>query len=159
MNIFALDIDPQYAAQSHCDAHVRKMTLETAQILSTVNRWAGIEGDWFYKSTHLNHPCTKWARETQANYKWLWYLGVRLSAEFEYRFGKEHKSSEVICNLCDIPGIIPYGKLTKFALAMPDQYKHSNPITAYRAYYNAEKRLGKLGTWTRRKPPEWWMPF
>ena len=36
MNIFYLDDDPVLAAQQHCDRHVVKMILETAQILSTV---------------------------------------------------------------------------------------------------------------------------
>lgn len=35
MNIFVLDTDPVKAAQAHCDAHVVKMILETAQLLST----------------------------------------------------------------------------------------------------------------------------
>ena len=36
MNIFVLDTDPVKCAQSHCDKHVVKMVLETAQLLSTV---------------------------------------------------------------------------------------------------------------------------
>jgi hypothetical protein len=34
VNIFVLDADPQKAAQYHCDKHVVKMVLETAQLLS-----------------------------------------------------------------------------------------------------------------------------
>jgi hypothetical protein len=34
MNIFYLDSDPELAAQMHCDKHVVKMILETAQLLS-----------------------------------------------------------------------------------------------------------------------------
>ena len=34
MNIFVLDPDPEKAASMLCDCHVRKMCLETAQILS-----------------------------------------------------------------------------------------------------------------------------
>lgn len=36
LNIFYLDHDPRQAAQFHCDRHVVKMCVETAQILSTV---------------------------------------------------------------------------------------------------------------------------
>lgn len=35
MNVFVLDADPVRAAQAHCDVHVVKMILETAQLLST----------------------------------------------------------------------------------------------------------------------------
>ncbi len=38
MNIFFLDNEPARAAQYHCDKHVVKMIVETAQILSTVVR-------------------------------------------------------------------------------------------------------------------------
>lgn len=36
VNIFYLDHDPAAAARAHCDTHVVKMIVETAQILSTV---------------------------------------------------------------------------------------------------------------------------
>lgn len=35
VNVFYLDHDPSVAARSHCDRHVVKMILETAQLLST----------------------------------------------------------------------------------------------------------------------------
>ena len=38
MNIFYLDRDEQKAAQYHCDKHVVKMILESAQLLSTAHR-------------------------------------------------------------------------------------------------------------------------
>ena len=38
MNVFVLDYDPKTAAEMHCDKHVVKMILETAQLLSTSHR-------------------------------------------------------------------------------------------------------------------------
>ena len=38
MNIFVLDKNPIKAAQQHCDKHVVKMILESAQMLSTAHR-------------------------------------------------------------------------------------------------------------------------
>ena len=35
MNIFHLDKDPKICAEYHCDKHIVKMILETAQMLST----------------------------------------------------------------------------------------------------------------------------
>ena len=50
MNIFILDEDPSVAAQYHCDKHVVKMVLETAQMLSAALINNGIEAP--YKLTH-----------------------------------------------------------------------------------------------------------
>ena len=38
MNIFYLDRDPGICTLMHCDKHVVKMILETAQMLSTAHR-------------------------------------------------------------------------------------------------------------------------
>ena len=38
MNIFHLHEDPKICAEYHCDKHVVKMILETAQMLSTAYR-------------------------------------------------------------------------------------------------------------------------
>ena len=44
MNIFLLDKDPKIAAQYHCDKHVVKMILESAQMLcSAYQRHFGSE--------------------------------------------------------------------------------------------------------------------
>ena len=89
MNIFVLDKHPRIAARMQCDKHVSKMTLETAQMLSTVHRvLAGTEEvrltgsgrkvkHWrlpderehtLYKANHVNHPCSVWARESLGNF-------------------------------------------------------------------------------------------
>jgi hypothetical protein len=67
MNIFVLDTDPQIAAGFLCNKHVVKMSLESAQMLCS----AFENGEAPYKRSYYNHPCTKWARESQANYEWL----------------------------------------------------------------------------------------
>src|SRR5574343_1523365 len=90
MNIFAVDADPIQAARDLCDRHVVKMTLETAQILCS----AFDESP--YKKTHFNHPCCKWARTSKSNYQWLIAHGLGLSAEYSLRYGKTHKSEQVI---------------------------------------------------------------
>ena len=38
MNIFFLDTDPKTSASYHCDKHVVKMIIESAQLLSTAHR-------------------------------------------------------------------------------------------------------------------------
>ena len=44
MNIFVLDEDPVKAAEYHCNKHVVKMILESAQMLSTVH-WSYLWDD------------------------------------------------------------------------------------------------------------------
>lgn len=55
MNIFYLDDDIETCARYHCDKHVIKMILESAQILCTVLWINQIPAP--YRSTHKHHPC------------------------------------------------------------------------------------------------------
>lgn len=136
MNIFVLDLDPVKCAAQYINKHVVKMTLETAQILCAVHE----PGVAPYKRTHYNHPCTVWARESTANYLWLCDLGLAIANEYTERYGKRHKSQDVI-EWCEerIPESIPYGPLTAFPQAMPDEFKDDCPITAYKKYYEHKK--------------------
>ena len=81
MNIFYLDKDPVKAAQLQYNKHVVKMILESAQMLCTVHRYFGNE-DVPYKSTHLNHPSTVWARTNNRNYMWLYQHMMALGDEY-----------------------------------------------------------------------------
>ena len=151
MNIFVLDNDIKKAAQYHADKHVVKMVLETAQIMSAVVRISGI--DEGYRLTHKNHPCTKWARESLSNWRWLYDLGFWLNIEYRYRYNHSinHKSFDVIDNLPE-PDIEDIG-LTPFAQAMPEECKDNDAVKAYRAYYIQEK--SHLFKWTKRDIPQW----
>ena len=53
MNIFFLDFDTKKCAQYHCDKHVVKMILETAQLLCGVH-WV-IGSDAPYKLSHFSN--------------------------------------------------------------------------------------------------------
>ena len=152
MNIFVLDEKVEKCAEYHCDKHVIKMILESAQMLSAVVRLNG--HDIGYKLTHKNHPCTIWARESLSNYNWLVRLTRLLNYEYRYRYDKDinHKSYDLVKTL-PIPDLPDIG-LTPFAQAMPDQYKNKNAVKAYRDYYINEK--SKFLTWTNRKTPIWY---
>lgn len=63
MNIFYLDENPNLCAQYHCDRHVIKMILESAQLLCTALNVVAGQQVTPYKSTHVNHPCSIWVRE------------------------------------------------------------------------------------------------
>ena len=151
MNIFVLDKKVEKCAEYHCDKHVIKMILESAQMLSAVVRLNG--HDIGYKLTHKNHPCTIWARESLSNYNWLVRLTRLLNYEYRYRYDKDinHKSYDLVKTL-PIPDLPDIG-LTPFAQAMPEQYKNKNAVKAYRDYYINEK--SSFLTWTKRKKPKW----
>lgn len=154
MNIFVLDENPQIAAQMHNDKHVVKMILETAQLLCGVHHVVGSNYDIPYKLSHKNHPCAIWVRECIENYIWLCDLGLSLCEEYTYRYGKRHKSQDVIewC-LVHKPNLSNNNDLTPFALAMPDECKVNSAVESYRLYYITHKK--SLGTWKNRKQPEW----
>lgn len=153
MNVFFLDRDTGKCAQYHCDAHVLKMILEYAQLLSTTVRLSGI--DTGYKPTHTNHPSAIWVRQSISHWIWLRQLALELETEWLYRYGhsadKTHKSADVIRTLPkpflpDIPWHDP-------PLVMPESYKCDDPIEAYREYYRRDK--ASFATWTRRRHPKW----
>ena len=76
MNIFYFYKSPTLSAQAQPDKMLVKMPLETAQMLCTAHRI--LDGDEYadqeglYKEAYINHPCTIWARESSANYWWLY---------------------------------------------------------------------------------------
>lgn len=177
MNIFVLDLDPQKAARQHCDKHVVKMVLESAQLLCTAHRVLDgakdpksrayvlpepSETDLYYKASHVNHPCAIWARSTSANYIWLSNMLNALCDEYYFRYGSRkkvpvhHKVARTGLNvaLMRLPDNISDGPLTAFSLSMPDEYKvPGDPVSSYRAYYLGDKR--GLLKYTQRSAPDW----
>lgn len=154
MNIFILDKDVKKCAQYHCDKHVVKMILETAQLLCGVHHMTAQVTDQVpYKLSHKNHPCAIWARESYTNYLYLCELGLALCDEYTHRYGKRHKSMEVIlwC-IGNRPNIADKG-LTEFAKAMPEEYKVKSAVESYRNYYRGAK--SGFASWKNRDIPKW----
>lgn len=159
MNIFILDENPITAARYHCDKHVVKMVLETAQMLSTYCHIKGHQVEGMYKRTHENHPCVKWLLESPANVDWLVDLGVGLRQEYFIRYGRIHKSSKLISNI----GYLTWEGAhwqnhTPFTIAAPTEIKmyaqEHGAVQAYRVYIAAAKRA--FAKWKDEDPPYWW---
>lgn len=157
MNIFVLDENPTIAAQMHNDKHVVKMILETAQLLCGVHHSINSEySDIPYRLSHKNHPCAIWVRECIENYTWLCDLGIALCEEYQYRYGKRHKSLDVIeWALLHRPNLRTNGDITRFALAMPDECKVDSVVESYRLYYITHKQ--SFSKWKNRDKPEWFI--
>lgn len=161
MNIFILDYDISKSAQYHCDKHVVKMILESAQLMCSAHIAHGKPTPYKMSAGHMKHPCAIWARQTQNNYFYLWELAKELCAEYSYRYDKIHASQAIIDNL-PWPDFLPKGKQTPFARAfrrdMPSENLQrilscKDPVEAYRLYYVLDK--AHFCKWTGRSVPLW----
>tara|TARA_X000001388_G_C2190921_1_gene107505 strand:- start:127 stop:615 length:489 start_codon:yes stop_codon:yes gene_type:complete len=157
MNIFYLDPDPKVCAEMHCDKHCVKMILETAQMLCTAHRV--LDGDEYadsvglYKTAFKNHPSAVWIRSSYDNYNYAYNLFCELCEEFEKRYAKNHKCSDLIMLLLPTPTNITFESFSEPPQCMPDQYKCENSVKAYRNYYLGEK-MG-FAKWNYTEVPSW----
>jgi hypothetical protein len=195
MNIFVLDSSPEKAAEYHCDKHVVKMILETCQLLSTAHRVldgeVGVSNNGgslkladadmdttLLRSTHTNHPCAVWVRESEANYRWTWRLLCALCDEYTARYGKRHTYdshgyretkhgamyderptiSDFSPSLVELLHFPPKNMRkrtrTGFAVCVPDDLKvPGDAVESYRAYYVRDK--ARFAKWRNGNVPEW----
>jgi len=164
VNIFVLDNDPRKAAKAHCDKHVNKMIVEHLQMMSVALAHYGLDparkkdGNFYSVRAYKNHPCTKWVKESNANFIWTWKLTWHLCEEFQLRYAKQHSgiASLQSINLSSAVETFPDVGYTPAAQAMPDFCKVlGDPVKAYRNYYNWMK--WKFASW-KTEPPSWWAP-
>jgi hypothetical protein len=157
MNIFALDEDPEMAAQYHCDKHVPKMLLEAAQILSTSAYLNDSHkpGEMYKPVPSHNPDIHEWVAESQANFVWTLKLAKGLHTEYKHRFGKDHKSYRKVIRHIDITEIrLPKEGLTERPQCMPNRFKvEGDAIEAYREYYKFGKDWEM--SWFNREVPPW----
>lgn len=109
VNIFYLDRDPMLAAQAHCDRHVVKMILETAQLLSTawhveapelvesdyVNsdplfpRWPGVDAGYDFGLSYYIANQKIYAPTHQNHPSAVWVRESRAAYEWTWRLSQE----------------------------------------------------------------------
>jgi len=181
MNIFRLNNCPRRAAQDQCDEHIRKMYIESAQMLCTTHRicdgyetkrpsksgktivryWKHPDVNMeknLYAVVHRNHPSTIWTRESKQNYIWHYEHFVALLDEYTFRRGKVTKTDVQLRYLLkDSPLNIPNIPQTRFKLAMADNPEcmfPDNPVKSYRMFYISKRNRINMH-WTKRKQPEW----
>jgi hypothetical protein len=167
MNIFVLSLLVKRCARYHCDVHVVKLLLESAQMLCTCHRVLDQNLNKkmdrkLYRSTHVKHPCNRWLRESVENYKWLYRLFIALCKEYTYRYNKVHLSEKKLAKVLKrVPKNIPRIPMTSRPLAMPEKYHVKNDdgsfniVESYRLYYINEKK--SLCKWTGRSVPKWFL--
>ena len=177
MNIFYLNEKADIAAKQHVDKHVVKMIIEYAQLMSTAHRM--LDGkQWYdktangrriarwehperekdavlYKASHINHPSAIWARDSCANYEWLYSLWMNLCEEYTHRYGKVHLTQQKLQSILGNPPInIKQDKMSKVPQAMPEDVKQQDSVKAYQEYYRNYK--SNMAKWTKREAPEWY---
>jgi len=191
MNIFALSKDPDEAAIQMIDKHIVKMPTETCQMLHTniiymeyvqaygkkpqlkdLKRFHKQTESKLMKPAMLNHPSTIWARQSIANFHWLYQHGLALCEEYTLRYGKRHRSHDrIIIGMRRRDRInysFPHTGLTPVTIAMFDKYRldeneyyNRNPnakdwdfvIASYKHYYLQGK--WEFASW-KTTPPNWW---
>lgn len=170
MNIFVLSTNASIAAQYHCDQHLHKMILESAQMLSTVARHYAPKWDkdlysGYYKPTHHNHPCTEWLRQNLTNCSWLIRLCYALNSERLSAANCDDHASMLTVKLFEsdfIPGLA-VSNPKEFVFAGPLQIQirpDLDTVAKYRKYYRLKNQQwihdgkGPM-TWKNRTVPEW----
>ena len=161
MNIFAFDKCPMRSALWLDDIRKNKMILESAQMLSTAVRALCPDTTLeVYKSAYLNHPCSKWARQSRANFQWLLH---HMSWLYNQKSG-DHKSARLIPEFQKYAddGDFPDEYLTPFAncarnLERGVDYSNIDDVhQAYRMYMNDRwKERNITLTWRWGEEPDW----
>jgi uncharacterized protein YukE len=166
MNIFMTSFDPHRAALDHCVVHRNKMIIEVSQMLSTAHRV--LDGDeeaddlGLYKSTHINHPCSVWARSSVYAYQWTYQHLEALHEYYEADTNRLHASRRILQPLALSPGNTRYnhsGPSDRPVMAMPPEFQSiaidDGVPGAYQAYLNY-----KFLDWSNRvKPVKLVWPF
>jgi len=102
MNIFAVDSDTTECARWLDDSRLRKMIVETVQIISTAEYICGGDISGLYKPTHIHHPVNKWASNSSRNTDWLILLFLAYKDEYLWRIGRWHKTFNYTNRLLEI---------------------------------------------------------
>lgn len=169
MNIFFLDPSPEIAASYHCNQHLSKMILESAQMLSTAYHSIGLDPIHvpdLYKPAYQGHPCTQWVCHSTDNMAWLILLCNALESE-RLTIGMNPHSS--MCVVEQIADVIAYdfplshpSRISEPALAMPAWIKYKttlSPVEKYKQYYQWKHKQWHLTkgvgmSYAGRKVPE-----
>lgn len=150
MNIFALSLSgcPKESARMHCDQHLHKMILESAQMISTAFHLRGYQSSWIYKPAYEKHPCTQWVTASNHNILWLCELAQELENIRQELNCPFHSSSDVIQYAKEyIQEEFPYATslgYTAFAFAGPAYLSLNQALSTpqkYQAYYKYKHRM------------------
>ena len=156
MQLFILDRSPEVSARALSDIHLRKMCLETAQILSAViclQNYA-LPPD-MPKVYNINHPVIQ-ALASQFLINWTTAYFQTLHEEYFHRFKKYH----AYASLVPVCRQILYRHTDIEDWSFAKVFKDFTPtsadiVAAYREYYRFKKSIIKNWHYTNAAEPEW----
>lgn len=165
MNIFVLDPSPKIAASMHCDQHLHKMILESAQMLSTIvflNQPKLHHTGNYYKPTHPKHPCTIWLMSAPDNITWMLELCAELDNIRRSIGADRHSSMSVIDQFfSDFTYWENTARPESFIFCGPVHLQYNSTLTVpqkYQRFYHLKKAewesQGRKMTWNGRAVPE-----
>ena len=159
MQLFILDRDPEQAARMLCDAHLRKMCLETAQILSARLFLAGRPAaPAMPKPCYVSHPVIR-ALDTAWKLNWAVACNEALHREYLYRFGKPHAYCGLAPEYRRLQHVSrPDGTAEDWTFARAFhglRITEPDLVAAYRQYYRFKKNRLKHWRYTHRAEPGW----
>lgn len=161
MNIFPLEynkndeflINWETSPESYDRLRLNKMILEYAQLLSAACNILSGKEIAPYKTTHTNHPCSVWSRQSKDNFERLLTLGIKTCETYTKREYRQHKSGDVIFQAKKLySGLsFPISVYTKPPLAMPPEYKTEDIVASYRKYWISKPNMvyheGQIPDW------------
>lgn len=177
MNVFYTDSDPKTAAINLDSVRLRKMILESAQLMCNHLKNAP------YAKTHPAVTLSRWVGHTRANFLWVADHAIACAEENIWRGYKIHGSLEVVLWAREKAHEIPAGNFTSPVQIMspdcrfrccdndfciPNQIRDCQggaeaAIKAYRKYYCNYKNTVKLpgnkivpSDWGKREKPFWY---
>lgn len=160
VNAFWLDRDPEQAAAWLVDTHVTSSLLECSMVLTTAAQANGYPESEALYVTHEDHPLTRWAADSHANWERLYSFVRAIHDEWRYRW--EHDADEFHSCWTVVESI---DRDVLAGLDWPSDEASDPPqvtgdrtaedyVDAYRLYYANEKR--DLFQWARgRTAPPW----
>ena len=156
MNIFYINENPITAARELADDHIRKMQIESAQMCCTAHWETG--GTAPYKRAYKNHPSTIWVRQSIQHYRWLVKHGLEVCNEFEKRYDKVHATKQVLLWCKDNEPSLPDNKFVEPPQCMPDEFKGSDALEAYKRFYILDEVKVKKLDWKKLNNKPSWIP-
>lgn len=153
MNIFVLDPDPAICASMHCDQHLHKMILESAQMLSVLLHEEQPDyAQFLYAPTHKNHPCTQWVQLHSTHADWLYCLMTELDNVRQSLGHMRHQSMAIADIYRDLYEPLPSGTFapTNFIFCGHTgiELRDCSVPEKYQAYYRFKQQ-----SWKHTKNP------
>ncbi len=171
MNIFVLSESycPIESARFQCDDHIRKMGIESTQLLANVFSKDDLKlapktqtGN-VRKHSHINHPCDKWIKESKQNVDWLILHARELFNEFTFRYKKRHFTESFLDWIENNTDLINLNNncVTPFPIAINEsmicrKVENFNSLPRflqYRLYYKFDKPFAQ---WNKGRNVPYW---